>query len=75
MVEIKQPTVVEINSNWCSNAAQDNEQWEAQHCPSPSFQSPHSYISDAPNLNVDTDEVVCSFTDQYVKFGIPDEEL
>ena len=32
------------------------------------------WIKDAPKLNVDTDEVVCSFIDQYVKLGIPDDE-
>ena len=29
---------------------------------------------DAPKLNVNTDEEVCSFIDQYVKCNIPDDE-
>ena len=41
--------------------------------------SPHAHtilwIKDAPKLNVDTDEDVCTFIDQYVKCNIPDEEL
>ena len=41
--------------------------------------SPHAHtilwIKDAPKLNVNTDEEVCSFIDQYVKCNIPDDEL
>ena len=42
--------------------------------------SPHAHtilwIKNAPKLNVDTDEDVCTFIDQYVKCNIPnDEEL
>ena len=40
--------------------------------------SPHAHtilwIKDAPKLNVNTDEEVCSFIDQYVKCNIPDDE-
>ena len=41
--------------------------------------SPHAHtilwIKDAPQLNVNTDEDVCSFIEQYVKCSIPEEEL
>ena len=40
--------------------------------------SPHAHtilwIKDAPKLNVNSDEDVCSFIDQYVKCNIPDDE-
>lgn len=40
--------------------------------------SPHAHtilwIKDAPKLNINTDEEVCTFTDQYVKCNIPDDE-
>ena len=40
--------------------------------------SPHAHtilwIKDAPRLNIDTDEDVCSFIDQYVKCNIPDDK-
>ena len=40
--------------------------------------SPHAHtilwIKDAPKLNVNTDEEVCSFIDQYIKCNIPDDE-
>ena len=40
--------------------------------------SPHAHtilwIKDAPKLNINTDEEVCSFIDQYVKCNIPDDE-
>ena len=40
--------------------------------------SPHAHtilwIKDAPKLNINTDEEVCIFIDQYVKCNIPDDE-
>ena len=40
--------------------------------------SPHAHtilwMKDAPKLNVDTDEDVCSFINQYIKCNIPDDE-
>ena len=40
--------------------------------------SPHAHtilwIKDVPKLNIDTDEDVCYFIDQYVKCSIPDDE-
>ena len=40
--------------------------------------SPHAHtilwIKDAPKLNVNADEEVCSFIDQYIKCNIPDDE-
>ena len=32
------------------------------------------WMKNTPKLNVDIEEVVCSFIDQYVKCGIPDDE-
>ena len=32
------------------------------------------WIKDVPELKVDTDEVMCSFADQYVKCDFPDGE-
>ena len=34
----------------------------------------HMHPLDRGKLDVNTDEVVCSFIDQYVKLGIPDDE-